>query len=124
MDDLLAASQKNVELTQMFTETAHHLPCFVIFVSQNIFPPGKEARTRSLNLHYSAIFKNPRDKLQIETLARQMLPKHMKTVVDIFSDATRRPHGYLFIDFTQECPDEYRFRTNILDNPMVVYKII
>lgn len=124
MDDLLGPSQNNKEMTTMFTQTAHHLPCFVIFVSQNIFTGGKESRTRSLNMHYCIIFKNPRDKSQIQFLARQMYPGHSKSVTQVFSDATNRPHGYLFIDFTQECPDEYRLRTHILDIPMTVYKLI
>ena len=124
MDDLLAPSKDNKDMTTMFTQTAHHLPCFVVFVSQNIFPGGKEARTRSLNTHYYTLFKNPRDKSQIEFLARQMMPGHSKAVIEAFSDATKQPHGYLFIDFTQECPDEYRLRSHILDSPMIVYKIV
>ena len=64
----------------MFTQTSHHLPCFTIFVSQNIFPGGKEARTRSLNTHYYTILKIPRDKSQIEFLARQMKPGHAKAM--------------------------------------------
>lgn len=124
MDDLLGPSKDNKDMTAMFTQTAHHLPCFVIFVSQNIFPAGKEARTRSLNTHYYTIFKNPRDKSQIEFLARQMLPGQSKAVCEVFADATKDPHGYLFIDFTQECPDEYRLRTHILDIPMIIYKLV
>ena len=124
MDDLLAPSKDNKDMTTMFTQTAHHLPCFIVFVSQNIFPGGKEARTRSLNTHYYTVFKNPRDRSQIEFLARQMLPGHSKAVVEAYNDATGKPHGYLFFDFTQECPDEYRLRSNILDVPMTVYKLL
>ena len=124
MDDLLGPSKDNKDMTTMFTQTAHHLPCFVIFVAQNIFPGGKEARTRSLNTHYYTIFKNPRDKSQIEFLARQMLPGHSKAVCEAYADAKKQPHGYLFIDFTQECPDEYRLRTHIVDIPMIAYKLV
>ena len=123
LDDLLNESDSSKDLTKMFTQTAHHLPCFVIFVSQNLFPKGKDARTRSLNTHYYVIFKNPRDKSQIEALARQMLPNNVKTMVEVFEDATRRPYGYLFIDFTQECEEKYRYRTNIFQHPMIIYQI-
>lgn len=123
LDDLIGESENSKEVTNMFTKAAHHLPCFIIFVSQNLFPNGKESRTRSLNTHYYIIFKNPRDKLQFQVLARQMIPNNSKLLVEIFQDATQRPHGYLLIDLTQECPDKYRFRANILDTPMLIYKL-
>lgn len=123
LDDLLNESDSSKDLTKMFTQTAHHLPCFVIFVAQNLFPKGKDARTRSLNTHYYVIFKNPRDKSQIEVLARQMSPSKSKALISIFEDATQQPYGYLFIDFTQECDERYRFRTNIFNHPMIVYSL-
>ena len=123
LDDLIGESENSKQVTNMFTKVAHHLPCFIIFVSQNLFPNGKESRTRSLNTHYYVIFKNPRDKLQFQILARQMVPNNSKLLVDIFQDATQRSHGYLLIDLTQECPDKFRFRANILDTPMYIYKI-
>lgn len=123
LDDLLSESESSKEVTNMCTRAAHHKPCFVIFISQNVFPGGKEARTRSLNTHYYVIFKNPRDKLQFETLARQISSSHSKDLIAVFEEATRRPHGYLFIDFTQECPDEIRYRTNIFEPPVVYYRL-
>ena len=122
LDDLLNESDSSKDLTTMFTQTAHHMPCFVIFVTQNLFPKGKDARTRSLNTHYYVIFKNPRDKSQIEVLARQMSPTKAKALINVFEDATQKPYGYLFIDFTQECDERYRFRTNIFHR-MVIYQI-
>ena len=68
------------------------------------------------------ILKNPRDKSQIEFLARQILPRQSKTLVEIFEAATQKPHSYLFLDLTQECPDEYRFRSNLFEKPMLIYK--
>ena len=123
LDDLLNESTNSSEVTAMFTRAAHHKPCFIIFIMQNLFPPGKEARTRSLNTHYYCIFKNPRDKSQIEFLARQSSPRNSKAIIQIFESATEQPHSYLFIDFTQECPDDFRFRSNIFDKPMIIYKV-
>ncbi len=124
LDDLLSESETSKEVTNMCTRAAHHKPCFMIFITQNLFPGGKEARTRSLNTHYYVIFKNPRDKLQFEILARQVSPSHSKDLIAVYEDATRDPHGYLFIDFTQECPEEWRYRTNILDPPIVFYRLL
>jgi hypothetical protein len=124
LDDLLSESETSKDVTCMFTRAAHHLPCFIIFISQTLFPGGKDARTRSLNTHYYVIFKNPRDKLQFEVLARQIAPRHSKVLLEIFEEATKNPHGYLFIDFTQECPDKFRYRTNILQTPVTLFRLL
>lgn len=123
LDDLLSESETSKDVTNMCIRAAHHKPCFVIIISQNLFPAGKEARTRSLNTHYFVIFKNPRDKQQFEILARQISPRHSKSLIAVYEDATRNPHGYLLIDFTQECPDEIRYRSNVLDVPVTVYRL-
>ena len=124
LDDLLTESESSKEVTNMCTRLAHHKSCFIIFIVQNLFPAGKEARTRSLNTHYYVIFKNPRDKLQFETFARQSNPHRTKSLIEVYEDATQLPHGYLLIDFNQDCPDNLRYRTHIFDPPMIIYKIL
>lgn len=123
LDDLIHESKNSQDVTAMFTRAAHHKPCFIIFIMQNLFPPGREARTRSLNTHYYVIFKNPRDKSQVEFLARQILPHNSKALISVFEEATKKPHSYLFLDLTQECPDQYRYRSNIFDGPINIYSI-
>lgn len=123
LDDLLQESRNSKDVTSMFTRAAHHKPCFIIFIMQNLFPPGKEARTRSLNVHYYVIFKNPRDKSQVEFLARQILPRNPKALIDVFEAATEKPHSYLFLDLTQECPEQIRFRASLFDKPIIIYQV-
>ena len=122
LDDLIHESKNSHDVTAMFTRAAHHKPCFIIFIMQNLFPPGKDARTRSLNTHYYTILKNPRDKSQIEFLARQIFPRQSKTLINIFEVATVKPHSYLFLDLTQECPDNLRFRSNLFEPPITIYQ--
>ena len=123
LDDLLHETKNSSDVTAMFTRAAHHKPCFVIFIMQNLFPPGKEARTRSLNTHYYVIFKNPRDTSQFEYLARQTLPHNSKALIRVYQEATAKPHSYLFIDFTQECPDDYRFRSSLFEKALTIYRV-
>ena len=123
LDDLLNESKNSSDVTAMFTKAAHHKPCFIIFIMQNLFPPGREARTRSLNTHYLVIFKNPRDKSQIEFLARQVTPRNPKALTQIFEAATEKPHSYLFLDLTQECPEQYRFRSHMFIPPIIIYQL-
>ena len=79
-------------------------------------------RTLSLNSHYIILFKNPRDSLQICTLARQMYPGKSKFLVEAFNDATRQAYGYLLLDLKPTTEDRLRIRTGILpDNIQIVY---
>ena len=69
------------------------------------------------------LFKNPRDATVIDYVSRQAFPNNRKYLIDSFQDATSNPHGYLFLDFTQQCPDEIRIRTDIFnENGVAVYK--
>jgi hypothetical protein len=52
----------------------HHTNITVIYLVQNIFPKGKAARTISLNTHYLILFDSRSDRLQIQTLGRQIFP--------------------------------------------------
>lgn len=120
IDDLFVESSKEKDLTNLFIRTARHRDIFVIFLTQNLFYNG--SRSRNINTHYLVLFKNPRDSLLIRTLSYQMGIPDLK---DMFQDATdKKPYGYLFFDFTQECPDDVRIRTNLFQPPMIIYKHI
>lgn len=124
IDDLFAESSKEGNFNNLFTKIARHRGVTVIFITQNMFHQGGQHRTRNLNVHYLVLFKNPRDALAVEHVARQAFPHSLKFLIDAYRDATENhPHGYLFIDFTQSCPEELRVRTNIFDtNGIVIYK--
>ena len=89
---------------------------------QNIFPKGSQSRTISINAQYQVLFRNPRDSLQISILARQLCPLNSKSFLEIYKRATHRAYGYLF---TQSCPNEISYRTNVLPNeyPSIVYQL-
>ncbi len=122
LDDL--ASQIDERVVDLFTKNSHHFGLSTFFITQNVFYKGKGMRDISLNSHYIVMFKSPRDRGQILTLARQICPRNTKYINEIFEDATGVPHGYLVLDLTQSTPDHLRYTTNIFpdDNPTrVVY---
>ena len=86
----------------------------MLYLTQNLFPPGKLSRTISLNSHYILVFRNLRNSLGITTLAKQMFPKDTNYLMEAFRDATSQPYGYLLIDCHQLTPEDIRLRTNIL----------
>ena len=75
---------------------------------------GKGSRSISLNSHYLVLFKNPRDKLQILTLAKQMYPGQTDFFLNQYEEAVKRPFGYLLIDLKTTTQDNCRLRTNVL----------
>lgn len=120
-DDLMTKLHSDERLTRLFSVGSHHKNLSIVFISHNIFHQGKEMRNISLNSHYIVLFKNPRDKLQISILARQMYPQNSKFVTEAYADATRNAYGYLVFDLKPETRDDLRVRTGILphDTPFV-----
>lgn len=123
IDDLYQEANKESDFNNLFTKIARHKCITVIFITQNLFHQGGNHRTRNLNVHYLVLFKNPRDQTVVDFVSRQAFPQNKKYLIDSYQDAVQNPHGYLFIDFTQQCPDELRVRTDIF-NPhgTTVYK--
>ena len=106
----------------LFTKGSHHRNLSVIYIVQNLFHQGKGNRSISLNSHYLVLFKNPRDKLQIVTLAKQMYPSETAWFIKEYEEAVRRPYGYLFVVLRPTTPDRCRLRTNVLPSEERVNK--
>ena len=96
-------------ILDLFTKGSHHKNISVIFITQHVFHKGKVQRDISPNTKYLVLLKNPRNKAQIQYLARQILSEDSLFLRDTFFDAMRLPHSYLFIDLSQDCLDEIRF---------------
>ena len=124
IDDLFIESTKEKDFNNLFTKIARHRGVTVIFLTQNLFHQGGQHRTRNLNVHYLVLFKNPRDVTVIDFIARQAFHANKKFLIDSYHDATdNKPYGYLFLDFTQSCPEELRVRTDIFnDEGPTIYK--
>jgi nucleoside-triphosphatase THEP1 len=123
IDDLYHEVNKQEDFNNLFTKVSRHTGVTVFFITQNLFHQGGQHRTRNLNVQYLVLFKNPRDATAIDYVSRQAFPNNKSFLIDSFHDATRLPHGYLFIDFTQSCPDDMRVQTDIFNtNGITVYK--
>ena len=124
-DDVMNEISSNATTSKLFTHGRSHLGCSLVLMLQNIFPKGCQSRTISINAQYQVLFCNSRDSLQISILARQLCPLNSKSFLEIYKRATNHAYGYLFCCFTRSCPDEIRYRTNVLPNeyPSVVYQL-
>ena len=86
LDDLMSQCSNDQRVADLFTRGSHHRGISVLYLTQNLFPPGKLSRTISLNSHYFVIFRNPRDSLGISTLAKQMFPGRTNYHMESFRD--------------------------------------
>ena len=118
LDDLMLETAKDNTMVSLFTRGIHHWNVSVVFIVQNVFLSG--LRTARINAHYMVLFKNPSDKLQASTLARQLYPKNTSFFLDAFQDATSEPYTYLFVDLTQHCPEQLRLCTNVFPGELTM----
>lgn len=109
IDDLMDEAGKSV--AQIFTKTSHHRDLSVFFLTQNLFHRGQ--REISLNSNYVVVFKNPRDRAQIQHFSRQICPENPRYVQEAYENATSPPFGYLLFDLKQDTPENCRLRTDI-----------
>ena len=122
LNDLMAQSGKDKRIADLFTRGNHHRNLSVIYIVQNIFHQGKEIRNISLNAHYIVLFKSPRDKQQVSTLARQISPGRVQEFMRSYEKATSRPHGYLMQDLKPTSDDQQRLPTYFRGKLVNFYK--
>ena len=118
IDDLM--QETNDMVANIFTKISHHRNVSILYLTQNLFPKNKHARTISLNSHYLVLFKNPRDAGQFGVLARQMYPNGSKFAIEAFTDATEKPYGYLLVDLKPDTDEKHRLRTNVFPGEQTV----
>lgn len=117
IDDMMSEN-KGTLIADIFTKHSHHRSLSVLFLVQNLF--HKNIREISLNAKYLILFKQIRDKMQINCLAKQMAPGNSRFVLESYEDATREAYSFVLFDMTQSCPEEWRIRTNIFPGERIV----
>ena len=114
MDDLMTEGNNDKTVLDIFTKHSHHRNITVLYLCQDMFPPGKFAKSISRNAHYIVAFKNPRDQLGVRNVVLQAFPLKWQTVLDVFRRATSRPFGYLVLDLHPASSDDKRLVSHLL----------
>ena len=115
-DDLMSEIAGNKALTDVFTKKRHHEGVSVVFIVQNLFFQSKEMRTISLNCMYFVFLKNPRDRMQVMALGRQIFPDGHAYFAKVLEEAFREPYSHLVIDMTSQCREDRRLRQRVKDS--------
>ena len=76
LDDLMEESGSDKRVLDLFTKDSHHRGIMALYITQDLFPPGKFAKTINRNAHYVICFKSPRDKTGIRHLLLQVYPEN------------------------------------------------
>ena len=114
MDDLMTEGNNDKTVLDIFTKHSHHRNITVLYLCQDMFPPGKFAKSISRNAHYIVAFKNPRDQLGMRNVALQAFPDKWQKVLDAFRNATSKPFGYLVLDLHPASNDDQRLVSRLL----------
>ncbi|EFP08682.1 hypothetical protein CRE_19842 [Caenorhabditis remanei] len=115
IDDLMTKIDQNSGMERLVSVLAHHYDMTIIFLLHTIFY-SKVIRNLRLQASYIILFKNNADKSSVSCLGAQLMPGECKTFLAIYKDATSLPYSYLLIDLHKNCPEEIRYRDNILPN--------
>ncbi|CAF0961777.1 unnamed protein product [Brachionus calyciflorus] len=129
LDDLMKECEEDQSIQKLFTIDSHHNNISVFFITQNIKKENLQehyllnyGQDSNLNSHYLILFNNPRDKLQISTLARQTFPGKVNFFIEAYEDASSKPHVYLLIDLKQSTIKNDRIQTGITpDEQRIIY---
>ena len=113
LDDQMGVASSSSSVAELITRGSHHRNLTVIYLVQNVYNHGKSQRTISRNSHYSVVFRNGLDASQFRTMAYQICPNISKWLIDSFTDATCKPHGYLVLDHHPSTPENQTVVTNI-----------
>jgi hypothetical protein len=123
LDDLMLQVAQSQDCVHLFTVTSHHRNVSTVMLSQNLYPPGKYARTISLNCLNVILFRNYRDSRQVITFGSQILPGHVPYFKAAYEAATRPNFGYLHVCLEPSQNKEYQLRSKILPGEdMVIYQ--
>ena len=106
-------SDINTDFEHLFCNLSHHMDCSIVFLTQTLFYQNNSFRIMSKNSTYMVLMKNERDKLAISILGRQYSTGNPNFIPQAFSEATKLPYSYLFLDFCGETPSEVKVLSNI-----------
>ena len=80
----MAEGGNDKRVLDLFTKHSHYQNVTVLYLCQDMFPPGKYSKSISRNAHYIVAFKNPRDQLGMRNLLLQAFPTQWQVSQDTF----------------------------------------
>ena len=111
-DDLMAQATDSPVLSKLFTQ-GRHRNASVILLLQNMFPKGKFNTDISTNAQYMVLFRSPSDRKQIDIIAERIFAKDRPAFMEVYTQETSKPYGYVLIDNQPKTSPENQVVSNI-----------
>ena len=106
-------SGNDKRVLDLLTKDSHHRGITALYLTQDLFPPGKFSKTINQNANYAIRFKSPRDKTGIRNLLLQVYPEKRRRVLKLFLRLTARLFGYFMLDLHPASDDHFRLWSNL-----------
>ena len=113
LDDLMVEGGEDKELLNLLTKHSYHRNITVLYLCQDMFTPGKYAKSISRNAHYVIACKNPRDQLGVRNLVLQAFPTYWQDVMDVYQKVIKQPFGYMVPDLHPASDDRIRLLSHL-----------
>ena len=118
-DDLIHSDLLK-DIAKLFTIDGRHMKMSLVFLTQRLFVQNEFYKQISRNSDYFVLFRNPRNQAEIRDLARQVTPNDL-ALSTLYELATIKPYSYLFLNFTQEAKEDYKYLTRLFEQPNILY---
>jgi hypothetical protein len=109
-DDLMSVVTEKY-ISDIFTKRSHHQNIGVIFITQNLF--DRNIRVARNNAQYMILTRSLNSMQSIRNVGQQLFPRRLDYFLSAYSDATKDPYGYLFIDLHAASSPILHLRTDI-----------
>ena len=93
LDNIMEEAGHDKRVHDRFTKESHYGGITVLYLCQDLFPPGRFAKTISRNAHYIIAFNNPRDQTGLRTLLLQTFPDRWESILDFSTTANKALTG-------------------------------
>ena len=100
-------------MLDLFTKDSHHCGLTALYITQDLFPLGKFAKTINRNAHYVICFKSPQDKTGIRHLLLHVYPEKWRQVLHLLLKLTSWPFGYFMMDLHPASDDCFRIWSHL-----------
>ena len=118
-DDLIHSDLLK-DIAKLFTIDGRHMKMSLVFLTQRLFFQNEFYKQISRNSDYFVLFRNPRNQAEIRDLARQVTPNDL-SLSTLYEMATIKPYSYLFLNFTQEAKEDYKYLSRLFEQPNILY---
>ena len=121
IEDLDDEVNKSPVIAKFFSAYSHHLPCSIVYTTQNFFKHGPERLSIMRNATHLILFNVNLDQTVIKLIAQKIYPKNPNLLVDLHEKVTSQPYNHLAI-FTA-CDKELKFRSKTNNIVQTIYQL-